>query len=91
MRITIEVDFEADEHVDNNDGVTITALRFPGCQQNLLPYLSPVEQAKAVAMVSCLIEQAAIDKADAIRERREMAGDFRRDQLRDDKLMGVTR
>lgn len=83
MKITIEVEFEADCHVSGDDKVTLQALRFPGCVQNLLPYLSPVEQVKAQAELECAVENLAMATADAIRERREMAGDYRREIARE--------
>jgi hypothetical protein len=83
MRITIEVEFEADCNVSGDDKVTLQALRFPGCKQNLLPYLSKVEQVKAQAELESQVEQLAMATADAIRERREMAGDYRREIARE--------
>lgn len=88
MRITIEVDFEVEEHIDNNNNVTIRAMRLPDCRQNLMPNLSPQEIARAHQEVEAMIEQATLIMAAAIRERREMAGDIRREQLRDDRLTG---
>ena len=88
MRITIEVEFEVEEHIDNNNNVTIRAMRLPGSRQNLMPNLSPQEIARAQQEVEAMIEQATLIMAAAIRERREMAGDARRERLRDDKMTG---
>jgi len=88
MRITIEVDFEVEEHIDNNNNVTIRAMRMPDCRQNLMPNLSPQEIARAQQEVESMITQAALIMADAILERRQVAGDARRERLRDDKITG---
>ena len=88
MRITIEVDFEVEEHIDNNNNVTIRAMRLPGSRQNLMPNLSPQEIARAQQEVEAMITQAALIMADAILERRQVAGDARRERLRDDRLTG---
>ena len=88
MRITIEVDFEVEEHIDNNNNVTIRAMRLPDCRQNLMPNLSPQEIARAQQEVESMITQAALIMADAILERRQVAGDARRERLRDDKMTG---
>jgi len=88
MRITIEVDFEVEEHIDNNNNVTIRAMRLPDCRQNLMPNLSPQEIARAQQEVESMITQAALIMADAILERRQVAGDARRERLRDDKITG---
>jgi len=86
MRITIEVDFEVEEHIDDNNNVTIRAMSLPDCRQNLMPNLSPQEIARAQQEVEAMIEQATLIMAAAIRERREMAGDARRERMRDDKM-----
>jgi len=91
MRITIEVDFEVEEHIDNNNNVTIRAMRLPDCRQNLMPNLSPQEIARAHQEVESMITQAALIMADAILERRQVAGDARRERLRDDKMTGDAR
>jgi hypothetical protein len=59
-------------------------MRVPGCVQNLLPYLSPVEQVKAQAEIESAVERAVIEKADAIRERKEMRGDIAREFQREE-------
>jgi hypothetical protein len=46
-----------------------------------------VELVKAQAELESAYEQAAINKAIAIAERREMAGDFRRDLARDESML----
>jgi len=88
MRIYIEVDFDAEYFEDNNDRVTLQALRLPGCRQNLLPNLSPEERASAQTALENAYEQAAIDKVIALCEKHEMRAEMRRDRARDDRLTG---
>lgn len=87
MRLTIELDLDATFYEDNNDNVRLEVLTFPGSNQNIMPYLSQDELTKAQAELENAYEQAAIDKAAAIRERREMAGDFRRELARDQSML----
>jgi hypothetical protein len=79
MKILLELELDAQYFEDGNDRVTLEAVRFPGCGQNLMPYMSPVELIKAQAELENAVEQAAISKAEAIRERRELVGDCRRE------------
>ena len=83
MLIPVELMLEADF-----DGDELRALTIPGCTQNLLPELSSevIEQARLSAMYH--YEQELLRKAAEIAERREMAGDARRERLRDDKITG---
>ena len=83
MLIPVELMLEADF-----DGDELRALTIPGCTQNLLPELSSevIEQAQLSAMYH--YEQELLRKAAEIAERREMAGDARRERLRDDRLAG---
>jgi hypothetical protein len=83
MLIPVELMLEADF-----DGDELRALTIPGCTQNLLPELSSevIEQAQLSAMYH--YEQELLRKAAEIAERREMAGDARRERMRDDRLTG---
>lgn len=87
MRITLETDFDATFYERDNGDVKLEMLCFPGSTQNIMPFLSSVEQIKAQAELENAYEQAAIDKATAIRERREMAGDYRRELKRDESML----
>lgn len=86
MRITVEIEFDVEVYESDNGRVFVQGARFPGCKQNLHPYLSESEKIRLQAELECAVEQAAIDKAVAIRERREMAGDYRREIARDEKI-----
>ena len=88
MLIPVELMLEAD--FDGEDSGKLRALTIPGCTQNLLPELSHevVEQARLSAMYH--YEQGLLSKAAEIAERRQVAGDFRREQLRDDKMTDFT-
>jgi len=87
MLIPVELMLEAD--FDGEDNGKLRALTIPGCTQNLLPELSPevVEQARLSAMYH--YEQELLRKAAEIAERRQVAGDARRERLRDDKMTGA--
>ena len=89
MRIPVELEMVAD--FDGEDGGKLRALTFPGQSQNLMQFMRPyeIEQARLSAMYH--YEQATLIMAAAIRERREMAGDARRERLRDDKMTGDAR
>ena len=86
MRITLELELDAD--FDGEDNAKLLSIAFPGQSQNLMQFMSEeeVEQARLTAMYH--YEQELLRKAAEIAERREMAGDFRREQLRDDRLTG---
>jgi len=88
MRITLELELEATFYERDNGDVRLEMLCFPGSTHNILPFLSPVESIKAQAELESAVEQAAINRAVAIQERRQMAGDYRREQARDNKVMG---
>jgi hypothetical protein len=89
MLIPVELMLEAD--FDSEDNGKLRALTFPGQSQNLMQFMRPyeVEQARLSAMYH--YEQGLLSKAAEIAEKREMAGDYRREQARVEKLMGVTR
>jgi hypothetical protein len=89
MRIPVELELEAD--FDSEDNGKLRALTFPGQSQNLMQFMRPyeVEQARLSAMYH--YEQGLLSKAAAIAERREMAGDIRRERVRDEKLIGQMR
>ena len=86
MLINIGIQVEADFDASNN--ASLDGVRFPGQSQNLLQYMSAeeVEQARLAAMVE--YERELREEAAEIAERREMAGDARRERLRDDRLTG---
>ena len=86
MRITLELELDAD--FDGEDNAKLLSIAFPGQSQNLMQFMSEeeVEQARLTAMYH--YEQELLRKAAEIAERREMAGDARRERLRDDKITG---
>ena len=86
MRIPVELEMVAD--FDGEDGGKLRALTFPGQSQNLMQFMRPyeIEQARLSAMYH--YEQKSLCKAAAIAERREIAGDARRERMRDDRLTG---
>jgi len=81
--INIGIAVEADFDASNNS--SLDGIRFPGQSQNLLQYMSAeeVEQARLAAMVE--YERELREEADTIAERRQVAGDIRREQLRDER------
>jgi len=88
IKLWLEHEYEATYYEDNNGNVRLEVLTRPDSNQNEIPRLTTVDQIKAQAELESAVERALIDKAAAIAERREMAGDFRRDRARDDKLAG---
>jgi len=83
MRIPVELEMEADFDASNN--ASLDGIRFPGQSQNLLQYMSTeeVEQARLAAMAE--YERGLREEAAEIAERRQVAGDIRREQLRDER------
>ena len=47
MRITIELDLDATYHERDNGDLLLEVLTFPGCNQNLLPFLTANEIERA--------------------------------------------
>jgi len=88
MRITIELDLDATYHERDNGDLLLEVLTFPGCNQNLLPFLSVNEQQRAQEALREQHDTKLMLAAQEAAERREMAGDFRREQFRDDKMTG---
>ena len=86
MRITLELELDAD--FDGEDNAKLLSIAFPGQSQNLMQFMSEeeVEQARLTAMYH--YEQELLRKAAEIAERRQVAGDARRERLRDDRLTG---
>ena len=86
MRITLELELDAD--FDGEDNAKLLSIAFPGQSQNLMQFMSEeeVEQARLSAMYH--YEQELLRKAAEIAERRQVAGDARRERLRDDKITG---
>ena len=101
MKITVELDLDATYHERDNGDLLLEVLTFPGCNQNLLPFLSVNEQQRAQ---EALREQQRAQEAlreqhdtklmlasQEAAERRQVAGDARRERLRDDKMTGDAR
>ena len=79
MKITIEVEFDADYDADNG----LQGLYFDKCTQNVQIFLSPEELVQALVKAESEYERQLIAKADEIRERQEIIGDYRRQTARD--------
>ena len=66
MRLTIELELEADYHENTDATVVLEFLSFPGSQWNMLAYLSPEEREKAQEALEDAYRKDAIDKAEAL-------------------------
>jgi len=88
MKITVELDLDATYHERDNGDLLLEVLTFPGCNQNLLPFLSVNEQQRAQEALTEQHDTKLILAAQEAAERREMAGDARRERMRDDRLTG---
>jgi len=88
IELWLEHKYEATYYEDNDGNVRLEILTRPDSNQNEIPRLSPEDAIKAQAELESAVEQAAINRAVAIQERRQMAGDYRRERARDDKMMG---
>ena len=86
MRITIELDLDATYHERDNGDLLLEVLTFPGCNQNLLPFLSVNEQQRAQEALREQHDTKLMLASQDAAERREMAGDARRERMRDDKM-----
>ena len=88
MRITIELDLDATYHERDNGDLLLEVLTFPGCNQNLLPFLSVNEQQRAQEALREQHDTKLMLASQDAAERRQVAGDARRERLRDDKITG---
>jgi hypothetical protein len=89
MRITVELDLDATFY-ESDKGVKLEVLSFPGCGQNLLPFMTPNEIERAQEALEEQHDTKLMLKAQEAAERRQVAGDFRREQIRDDKMTDFT-
>jgi Zn/Cd-binding protein ZinT len=85
MRITVELDLDATFY-ESDKGVKLEMLCFQGCTQNIMPYLTDNELARAQEALEEQHDTKLMLKAQEAAERRQVAGDFRREQIRDDKM-----
>jgi hypothetical protein len=83
MILTIEIDLDVDYHESNDNQVTLVSACFPGLTQNILQFLSTNEQDLLQQALEEAYHQAAIDKVEALLERKAMAGDARREMARE--------
>ena len=88
MKITVELDLDATYHERDNGDLLLEVLTFPGCNQNLLPFLSVNEQQRAQEALTEQHDTKLMLAAQDAAERREIAREDRRDRLRDDKMTG---
>jgi hypothetical protein len=86
MRIAVELDLDI-TYCEYSRGIELEAVRFPGETLNLLPHMDSMARINVQAEVEAAVEKAALEKAIAIAERREMAGDHRRDLARDESML----
>ncbi len=87
MRITVEIDLDATFY-ESDKGVKLEMLSFPGASQNLLPFMTPNEIERAQEALEEQHDTKLMLKAQEAAERREMAREDRREQIRDDKMAG---
>jgi len=84
VKIFVECEFEVDYHEYNNNGhVKLETLTFPGCTQNLLPFMSESEQALAQQFTEDEVAKLLEAELAALRERKEMRADIARDFQRE--------
>ena len=85
MKITVELDLDATYHERDNGDLLLEVLTFPGCNQNLLPFLSVNEQQRAQEALREQHDTKLMLASQDAAERRQVAGDIRREQLRDER------
>jgi len=78
MLIPIEIEFEIDVH-EYESSVGIDAIRFPGCTQNLMPFMSKSELDQAQQAVEDEYEKQAIKKVEMLLEKKAMRADIARE------------
>ena len=88
MKITVELDLDATYHERDNGDLLLEVLTFPGCNQNLLPFLTANEIERAQEALTEQHDTKLMLAAQEAAERRAMVGDFKRDQIKDDMLYG---
>jgi hypothetical protein len=79
MLLTLEIDLNVDYHETGDNKVSLLSACFPGFTQNILQFLSVNEQDNLQQALEDAYHQAAIDKVEALLERKAMAGDARRE------------
>ena len=83
MRLFIENEFDVTTHEFDDGRIEVTEIRFVGCNQNLMPFMSKLAIAQAQARAEDTQEQAAIAKVELLLERKAMACDSRREIARE--------
>jgi len=78
MIIPIEIEFEIDVH-EYESSVGIDAIRFPGCVQNLMLFMSKSELDQAQQAVEDEYERQAIKKVETLLEKKAMRADIARE------------
>lgn len=71
MKIFLEVELEVEHNEYDNGIVKLHELRFPGCTQNILLFLSPEELATAQQLVEEEVEKQLQEKFENLRARRK--------------------
>ena len=79
MKLHLEMEYEVSHYEHGNGLVTLESVRFPGCTQNLMPFMTTVDLIKAQAELECAVESAAIDKVITLCERKDVEADYRRE------------
>jgi hypothetical protein len=68
-RIWLECEFDTQTN-EVDDKVTVTALSFPGCNQNILQFLSPEKRQEANQLAQDYYYKSIEEKAEVIRAKR---------------------
>jgi hypothetical protein len=76
MRLNLELELIPEYHETTDGDVRLEGLRFSGCNQNVLIFLSAEEQAQAQAALEEAHRQEAVDKV-----RRLLAADNHREMV----------
>jgi len=83
MKLFIEIELEADVNEGTDDQVTINALYLNNSTLNIMHYLSVTELDQVQQAAEEAVEKELIDKALAIRDKRDMRGDSMREIARE--------
>jgi hypothetical protein len=84
MKICIEVELIPEYH-ESDSTVKLEGLRFPGCSQNVLIFMSTAEQARAQQLLEEAVQDSAIERVERLLERKAMKGDVVRDLRKDER------
>ena len=77
--IHLEIELNYEYHEGDNDNLTLTGLFVPGSKFNLMPLLSPADLERAQDFMVESESDRTLAKAEALRERVQMRGDYLRE------------